>query len=287
MFALPLCDKDIRVFDTSGNFTGYRSAMNSNVDNVHNLQDSVINCTSICHESNMSIDSSTTQLVSTPKPPIGIVDDKPPNPMDVVPSDLEGDYVVVGYVDNDAQQPKECFQNTEVDLKTSCGRVLLELLGNSNSLKRFDTVRYQLKIKKKSHLTLPVSDKALHDTLLAQFHCKVVAKVSALKQVIRVKKLVGLPPPALELLASYSVSKRILCTCTHTHIQPTKNIPYTHVAVDTSIVVFRPSEPHQYSINIFTLVHTHTHKHHNSMSILCVFTHTCKLSQIHTSIHVK
>ena len=28
----------------------------------------------------------------------------------VVPSDLEGDYVVVGYVDNDAQQPKECFQ---------------------------------------------------------------------------------------------------------------------------------------------------------------------------------
>ena len=114
-------------------------------------------------------------------------------------------------------------------------------------------------------------------------------RVEHAKQVIRVKKLVGLPPPALELLASYSVSKRILCTYTHTHIQPTKNIPYTHVAVDTSIVVFRPSEPHQYSINIFTLVHTHTHKHqyHNSMSILCVFTHTCKLSQIHTSIHVK
>ena len=36
---------------------------------------------------------------------------------------------------------------------------------------------------------------------------------------------------------------------THTHTQPTKNIPYTHVAVDTNIVVFRPSEPHQYSIN--------------------------------------
>ena len=35
--ALPLCDKDIRVFDTSGNFTGYRSAMNSNVDNVDNI----------------------------------------------------------------------------------------------------------------------------------------------------------------------------------------------------------------------------------------------------------
>ena len=30
---------------------------------------------------------------------------------------------------------------------------------------------------------------------------------------------------------------------THTH---------THVAVDTNIVVFRPSEPHQYSINILT-----------------------------------
>ena len=77
----------------------------------------------------------------------------------------------MGYVDNDAQQPKECFQNTQVDLKTSCGRVSLELLGNSDSLKRFDTVRYQLKMEKKSHLALPVSDKALHDTLLAQFHC--------------------------------------------------------------------------------------------------------------------
>ena len=44
-----------------------------------------------------------------------------------VPNNLEGDYVVVGYVDNDAQQP---------DLKTSCGRVLPELLGNSDSLTR-------------------------------------------------------------------------------------------------------------------------------------------------------
>ena len=78
--------------------------MNSNVDNVDKLHDSVINCTSICHESNMSVDSSTTQLVSTPKPSIGIVDDEPHNPMNaVVPSDLEGDYVVVGYVDNNAQ----------------------------------------------------------------------------------------------------------------------------------------------------------------------------------------
>ena len=67
------------------------------------------------------------------------------------------DYVVVGYVDNDAQQPKECFQNTEVDLKTSCGRVLLELLGNSDSLKRFDTVvRYQLKIKEVTPCTTSV-----------------------------------------------------------------------------------------------------------------------------------
>ena len=184
--ALPLCDKDLRVFDTSGNFTGYRSAMNTNVDNMDNIHDSVINCTSICHESsmsNMSMDNSTAQLVSTPKPSIGIADDDPHNPMDVtVPNDLEGDYVVVGYVDNDAQQPKECFQYTQVDLKTSCGRILLELLGNSDSLKRFDTVRYQLKMKKKSHLALPVSDKALHDTLLAQFHCKVVAKVSSLKK---------------------------------------------------------------------------------------------------------
>ena len=59
-------------------------------------------------------------------------------------------------------------------------------------------------MKKKSHLALPVSDKALHDTLLAQFHCKVVAKVSSLKQVIRVKKPVGLLPPALELLGRLS-----------------------------------------------------------------------------------
>ena len=43
-------------------------------------------------------------------------------------------YVVVDYVDNDAQQPKECFQNTEVDLKTGCRRILLELLGHSDSL---------------------------------------------------------------------------------------------------------------------------------------------------------
>ena len=69
--------------------------------------------------------------------------------------------------------------------KHRCGRVLLELLGNSDSLKRFNTVRYQLKIKKKSHLALPVSDKALHDTLLAQFHFKVVAKVSSLKKDIK------------------------------------------------------------------------------------------------------
>ena len=94
----------------------------------------------------MSIDCSITQLVSTPTPSIGIADDEPHNPMVVVPNDLDCDYVVVGYVDNDAQQPKECFQNTEVDLKTSCGRIFLELLGNSDSLKKFDTVRYQLKI---------------------------------------------------------------------------------------------------------------------------------------------
>ena len=46
-------------------------------------------------------------------------------------------------------------------------------------------MRYQLKIIKTSHLALPVSDKALHYTLLAQFHCKVVAKVSALKKDIK------------------------------------------------------------------------------------------------------
>ena len=42
-------------------------------------------------------------------------------------------------------------------------------------------MRYQLK----RSLALPVYDKALHDTLLAQFHCKVVAKVSALKKDIK------------------------------------------------------------------------------------------------------
>ena len=57
--------------------------MITNVDNVDNTHDSVINCTSICHESNMSMDNSTTQLVSTPKPSIGIADDDPHNPMDV------------------------------------------------------------------------------------------------------------------------------------------------------------------------------------------------------------
>ena len=99
---------------------------------------------------------------------------------------------------------------------------------------------------------------------------------NTVEQVIRVKKLVGLPPPALELLASYSVRKRILCTCTHTHthIQPTKNIPYTHVAVDTNIVVFRPSEPHQYSINILhkcTRWYTRTHTNINII-IVCLYT---------------
>ena len=43
-------------------------------------------------------------------------------------------------------------------------------------------MRHQLNIKKKSHFALSVSDKALHDSLLAQFHCKVVAKVYALKK---------------------------------------------------------------------------------------------------------
>ena len=73
--------------------------MNSNTDNVDNLHDSVINCTSICHESNMSIDSSTTQLVSTLKPSIGITDDNPHNPMDVaVPSDFEGGVTMLSWV---------------------------------------------------------------------------------------------------------------------------------------------------------------------------------------------
>ena len=48
-----------------------------------------------------------------------------------------------------------------------------------------------------------------------------VLKKFSKEQVIRVKKLVGLPPPALELLASYSLSKRILCACTHTHTHTT------------------------------------------------------------------
>ena len=62
--------------------------MNSNVDNMDNLHDSVINCTSICHESSMALYGSTTQLVSTPKPSI----DEPHNPMNaVVPSDLAQD----------------------------------------------------------------------------------------------------------------------------------------------------------------------------------------------------
>ena len=41
--------------------------------------------------------------------------------------------------------------------------------------------------------------------------CKIVVMCFMAEQVIRVKKLVGLPPPALELLASYSVNQRILC----------------------------------------------------------------------------
>ena len=89
-----------------GIFTGYRTATNSNVESVDILHDSVLSCRSICHDSNMSIDSSTT-----PKPSIGITDDEPHNPMNAV-------------VPNDVQQPKECFQNTEVDLKTSCGSVV-------------------------------------------------------------------------------------------------------------------------------------------------------------------
>ena len=69
--------------------------MNSNVNNMDNIHDNVIHCTSICHESSMTVDGSTTQLVSTPKPSI----DELHNPMnDVVPSDLEGDYVVLAYV---------------------------------------------------------------------------------------------------------------------------------------------------------------------------------------------
>ena len=111
----------------------------------------------------------------------------------------------------------------------------------------------------------------------------------------RNKNNIGAATPCTRITCElFSKQKNHVCVHTHTHVHthnPLKNILYTHVAVDTNIVVFRPSEPRQYSINIFTqvytLVHTHTHKHqyHNSMSILCVFTHMCKLSQIHTSIH--
>ena len=46
---------------------------------------------------------------------IGIADDEPHNTMNaVVPNDLEDDYVVVGYVDRNAQQPKEHFQTQKL-----------------------------------------------------------------------------------------------------------------------------------------------------------------------------
>ena len=35
----------------------------------------------------------------------------------------------------------------------------------------------------------------------------------------------------------------------HTNTKPPHTILYTHVAVDTNIVVYRPSEPHQYSVH--------------------------------------
>ena len=105
----------------------------------------------------MSIGSSTTQLVSTLKPSIGITDDEPHNLMDVaVPNNLTKMH----------NNPKNVFK-TQKWIRNKLWEGLLELLGNSDSLKRFDTVRYQLKIKKKSHLAPPVSEKALHDTLLA------------------------------------------------------------------------------------------------------------------------
>ena len=56
-----------------------------------------------------------------------------------------------------------------------------------------------------------------HTSITLADVCNMRIDKTPCEQVIRVKKLVGLPPPALELLASSSVSKRILCACTHTH----------------------------------------------------------------------
>ena len=51
-------------------------------------------------------------------------------------------------------------------------------------------------------------------------------------------------------------------TCTHTHSHTHTRAPFilnTHVAIDTNSVVFRPLQPHQYSL-IYTHKHTHAHK---------------------------
>ena len=126
----------------------------------------------------------------------------------------------------------------------------------------------------------------------------------------------GLLPPALELLASYSVNKRILCvythtqhTHTHTHTQRERQThtyththththnPPTHYTIHTcscrhqhcSVSAFRASSVQHPPRQARTHAHTHTHTNIN-ITIVClysVYSHTCTLSQIHTSIHVK
>ena len=56
----------------------------------------------------------------------------------------------------------------------------------------------------------PIRYFMVSDFILKGFDCNLPDNIE--EQVIRVKKLMGLPPPALELLASYPVNKRILCT---------------------------------------------------------------------------
>ena len=63
-----------------------------------------------------------------------------------------------------------------------------------------------------------MSDKALHDTLLAQFHCKVVAKVSVLKKDIKKLEIMHFNPPSPTLFKFVLLKGQISKIFSETHI---------------------------------------------------------------------
>ena len=102
-------------------------------------------------------------------------------------------------------------------------------------------------------------------------------------------------------IRTFVCARVCVCVCvTHTHTHThTHTELHTHLAVDTIIVVFRPSEPHQYSLNYtYTQIHARTRKYTNHESIRTNMSNDCNITIVryneyitnthtHTHTHTK